>query len=164
MDLSNIPAEFRHLFREQDDPIDFAKAAAEKNRQPTPEIRAAFNERQPDFADMTDLLTANALGLPTPTFVRSLSISKSATSASLAKRYVEERGVTTNEARHALMLADYYKRHAGQAGVGLTDRLEAMIAKALPLLCDEDGEELTKAARALDMGLVAFYVEKALGG
>src|SRR6266568_862951 len=155
MDLSSIPAEFRHLFREQDDPVDFAKIAAEKNRPPSPEIRALFNQREPDFQDTREMLTANAMGLP------AASMTKGTIDTMLAKRFIEANGVQTSEARHALALGVYYSKHAGEPGVTLTERLQGLVDKAVNLLCPEDAELLIKAARALDMHLVAFFLEKA---
>jgi hypothetical protein len=159
MDLSNVPQEHRHLFREQDDVVDFQKIAAAKKAGPSPEVRAAFAEREPDFQDLRSLLDANGLGLPMPAWAtRSSAVSKGTITRSLAKRYIETHPIETGAARHALALSDYYERH-GDAGI--EERLRGLADKAKTLLSAEDGETLEKALEALDMLIVAACFEKA---
>jgi len=85
----NIDPMLQHFFPEQDEPIDFAKIAKATNH--------AIVRRSPqnlvyegcDFADFYRLLEASRLGLPLPASGADSSFSKSTTSTSLAKRYIE---------------------------------------------------------------------------
>ena len=136
---------------------DFQKIAAEMNRVPDRETLAKLRAEEENFSDVSDMLTAHALGLPASTSTE-FGFRKS---VKLQKSYVMERGVESAEARHALSLADYYNRHRDAP---LTERLQGLVSKALTLLSAEDGEMLRKAVAALDLYIISAAFEKAFVG
>jgi len=160
----NIDPMLQHFFPEQDEPIDFAKIAKATTTPLSEEARKILCTKDADFADFYRLLEASRLGLPLPASGADSSFSKSTTSTSLAKRYIETHVLESGAARHALGCAHYYQKFAGEPGVTLTERLQGLVDKALTLLSAEDGGLLEKAAKALDMHLVAFFLEKAFVG
>jgi hypothetical protein len=162
MNLDNIDERLRHLFREQEQEIDFRKIAAAKTAPPSPEVIALFGEQhEARFENIHDLLESKALGIDPPTWVKVASLTKGTITATLAKTFIRERGAESAEARHALSLAVYYDRHPDG---GITERLRALADKAKTLLPNEEGELLEKALKALDMYIVAACFEKAFLG
>ncbi|SRR6266404_1630980 len=159
-----IDDDLKHMLREEEPEHDFAAIAKAATAKPSAEALAILNRHEPDFSDFHEMMTCLHFDLPLPASSTSSSFLKSSTSASLAKRYIETHTVESGAARHALACHTYYTKHAGEAGVTLSERLQGLVARALTLLSAEDGELLEKAARALDMHLVAFFLEKAFVG
>jgi hypothetical protein len=167
MKLTGIPEEFSHLFREPERELDFGKIAEATRAPLTSEGRAALTTSAPDFSDFRDYLHNQALGIPqsedSPFTKLTKGAAASSTDIRLAKRFIEEHGCQSSEARHCLSLQGYYAKHGHEAG-GLVGRLAGMVEKAMTILGPGDCELLEKAVKALDVYLIAFFLEKAFAG